>query len=112
MVVFSKATGERRRVIDADHDDEYALHIAVLHPGEGYMFINHVDYDSFLDAHALNHHVATVGAGKDAAPHPRASVHEVVHPKGHVVNVIHADPTCGDSGEHIGPGHILRPLKE
>jgi hypothetical protein len=106
LVVYSKATGERRRVIDADDDGEYAWHEERLHPGEGMVYLDHATYDGFPHAHALNDHVAQ-HAGFAKAPDPMASRHAVVHPDGHVVNFIHADPTCGDSGEHIGPGHVL-----
>lgn len=106
MVVYSKATGERRRVIDADSDDEYQWHIDNLHPGEGCYFhtINH--YDTIGDGHALNDYCAKQ-AGFPAAPDPSTTRHAVVSPLGIVVNVIHADPTCGDLGEHIAPGHAL-----
>lgn len=106
LVVYSKATGERRRVIDADNDDEYTWHEANLHPGEGLIYLDHAVYDSFPHAHALNDHVAR-HAGFEKAPDPSTTRHAVVHPDGRVVNIIQADPTCGDSGEHIAPGHAL-----
>lgn len=113
LIVFSRATGERRRVIDCDDDAHYAAHLELMHPGESYLFMSHEEYDSIggryegkPGAHSLNHHVA-LHAGFSKAPDPHESIHAVVHPDGTVVNMVHADLTCGDSGEHYATGHKL-----
>lgn len=127
MVVYSKATGVRRRVIDADNDDEYKQHEATLHSGEGFFYLTTKEYDSHQSPHELNHTTA-IKAGFLATlelheeihvdvtvHHPQLgdySVrtidrHDIVDPNGKVVGACHADPTCGDSGEHFALGHQL-----
>jgi hypothetical protein len=106
LVVYSKATGERRRVVDADDDGEYAWHEANTRSGEGFAYVDHATYDAFPHAHALNDHVAQI-AGFTAAPDPSTTRHAVVDPQGNVVNIVHADPSCGDDGEEYFAGHTL-----
>jgi len=138
MVVYSKNTGVRRRVIDADDDSEYQAHIDTMHAGEGYFFLATADYDAHDNPHTLNHTTATqAGFKADLVYHAGTNVvhdvvvhykknarppapsndhsmrlvdrHDILDPAGNVVGACHADPTCGDSGEHFAPGHTLVP---
>jgi hypothetical protein len=116
MIVYAKSDGCRRRVIDADSDAEYPDHEALVHPGEGFFYMTHDDYDAFGDkgrAAALNDFTAQT-AGFTAAPDPVNGRHIVVDPNGTVINTVHADLSCGDCGEHFGEGHrlILHPTAE
>lgn len=106
MIVYSKATGVRRRVHDADHDNEYAYFEKHVHPGEGFFYLTHEKYDAHLSPLDLNETTAKK-AGFDKAPEHHADRHAIVDPNGIVVGTCHADLTCGDSGEHIAPGHTL-----
>lgn len=109
MIVYALSDGCRRRVIDADSDLEYKLHQDMLHPGEGFFMMSHDDYDAFGDkgrALALNDHTAKM-AGFDKAPDFENGRHVVVDPNGTVINVVHADLTCGDCGDHFGEDHKL-----
>lgn len=115
LVVFSKKTGERRRVVDADSDAEYDHHVKLVHPGEDYMFLSHAEYDTigtrydeYPGTHGLNHHVA-LHAGFERAPKPHETIHAIIDPTGLVVNTVHADPECGDCGGHYAPEHKLVP---
>ena len=106
LVIYSRATGARRRVIDADDDAEYRAHINQMHPGEGFFFLVHDDYDAHRHPEHLDETTARK-AGFGKAPAYEDGLHDVVHPRGHVVATTHADPTCGDHGEHFGKSHRL-----
>lgn len=107
MIVYSKAQGVVRAIHDADHDREYDDHFALheVHPGKGILYLLHAEYDA-LDGPALAELVGR-HAGFGGAPEPHADRHAVVSPDGTVVAAIHCDPSCGDSGEHVAPGHTL-----
>lgn len=106
LVIYSKATGERRMVVDADNDAEYDQIIQNLHPGEGYYFIDHNTYDKIGNGNDLNIHCAKQ-AGFQDQPDPDNSRHIVVDDKNQVIHALKADPTCGDTGEHFGKGYLL-----
>lgn len=111
LIVYSKRTGERRRVIDADDDAELAWHVERLHPGEGHLYLSHAEYDAITNAHDLND-LAARAAGFDKEPDPSIGRHAVVNTAGLVVNVVQADLACGDCGEHQGPRFLLIPHPE
>lgn len=108
MIVYSRATGVRRRVIDADFDWEYPFFIKHVHPGEGYFFLSHADYDAHHSPLDLNETTARF-AGFNRAPPLDIDEHDIVTPGGIIVGTCHCDLTCGDSGEHIGRGYRLIP---
>jgi hypothetical protein len=126
MIVYSRVTGVRRRVIDADDDAEYLAHEATLHPGEGFFYLTHAEYDAHDNPHVLNHTTATRAGFSatlelhDGVPHDvtvhypegdqsirSVDRHAIIAPGGRVIGACHADLTCGDSGEHFAVGHLL-----
>jgi hypothetical protein len=108
MVVASRKTGAFRRVIDDNDDTAYAKHHEPhVHPGEVVIYMHPNDYNQYKgNAMGWHDHVARA-AGFKERPHWTTTRHAVVSPRGEIMNVIEADPSCGDLGEHIAPGHTL-----
>ncbi|MBA0083740.1 MAG: hypothetical protein HRJ53_01975 [Acidobacteria bacterium Pan2503] len=134
MIVYSKQFGTRRRIIDADDDSEYDACVAALNRGEGFFYMTHAEYDAITDPNTLNYQVvtragfsATLEHTWDGVPH-RVIVHykhsgkhpsddwdvrlvdrhAIIHSDGTtVIGACHADPSCGDDGAHIAPGHTI-----
>ena len=46
-------------------------------------------------------------AGFKERPHWSTTRHCLVSPRGEIVNIVEADPSCGDLGEHLAPGHTF-----
>ena len=104
-VVLSKATGQVRRVIQCDSDEQYTYHESYLNDGEQLLYLSNEEHASF-DGKLLEfkHHVAQK-AGFPGAPDEVHSRHVHVHPDTNVINILSADLTCGDSVQ--GEGHKL-----
>jgi len=108
MVVASRKTGALRRIIDDDDDTAYAKHHEPnVHPGEIVHYMHPNEYNQYRgDPTGFHDHVARK-TGHPHRPHWSTTRHAVVSPRGEVVNIIEADASCGDLGEHIAPGHTL-----
>jgi hypothetical protein len=106
MAVVSRKTGQLRRIIDASDDADYEnVHRKHVHPGEMVVYVKPNDYkgrtpEQFADFIAQK-------AGQKERPHWSTTRHCLVSPRGEIMTVIEADPSCGDSCEHLAPGHRL-----
>jgi hypothetical protein len=108
MIVYSRKTGKRRLVIDADDDAEYEIQERRRHRGEGFFYLTHASYDAHTSPWDLDRTTAHV-AGFSEAPHEHADRHEVVASDGSILGMIHCDPSCGDLPDHVEREWRLRP---
>jgi hypothetical protein len=107
LVVVSRKTGQLRRIIDDSEDSGYDWHEKNMHPGEQAIYVSPNEYKEHRGAMLGFHDLVARKAGFKERPHWSTTRHAVVSPRGEVMNIIEADPSCGDSGEHIAPGHTL-----
>lgn len=105
--IYSKKTGWLRRLIYP----WVAAHGHYVHPGEAILFLAPDHYSSFNHFPDLELHVHAT-AGTDPSKVAAATEHYVVGPDGTIHSLLRADPSCGDLGEHVAPGHILVNKKE
>jgi hypothetical protein len=101
-LIYSKKTGWLRRLIYP----WVASHGHYVHPGEDILFLARSHYHSFshfpdIEAHVHKH------AGTDPSKVAAATEHYAVGPDGACHGLLRADPSCGDSGAHVAPGHRL-----
>lgn len=108
MVIYSRRTGKRRLVIDADDDAEYEIQERRRHVGEGFFYLSHQAYDAHRSPQELDRTTALY-AGFSEVPHPHADHHEVIADDGSVLGVIHCDPSCGDLPDHVEREWRLKP---
>jgi hypothetical protein len=108
LAVVSRKTGQLRRIIDDDDDTAYEKHHeTAMHSGEMAIYVHPNDYKQYIGEPLKFHdHVARL-AGFKERPHWSTTRHAVVSPRGEIMNIIEADPSCGDLGEHLAPGHTL-----
>ena len=98
LVVISKKTGLMRRVIlTSGTDNDYEEHLKTLHHGEKAIFVPHDQWEKFQHADEMLDHVAKK-AGHKGKPHHDVHKYAVVNENDMVVNIIIADPSCGDKG--------------
>ena len=107
LAIYSKKTGALRRVIDADHDHEYVLHEQITHPGEGFIYVPHSVYDDYINFPFRFHDYVAQQVGFEGRPHHSTTRHAHINEHGEVINIIEADISCGDDGEHLGKGHKI-----
>lgn len=105
LAIVSRKTGALRRTIDDSEDEQYATHEAAMHPGEMAIYVHPNDFNGRLPEDF--HDFVAKKAGHHGKPHWSTTRHAVVSPRGEIMNVIEADPSCGDLGEHVAPGHTL-----
>jgi hypothetical protein len=106
MAVASRKTGQLRRLIDDDDNTAYeTIHETHVHPGEMVIYIDPNDYHSRTPEDFHDFIAQKVGHKKK--PHWSTTRHALVSPRGEIMNIIEADPSCGDLGEHLAPGHTL-----
>lgn len=107
LIVTSKRTGQLRRVIQTDNDEEFAHWENDAHPGENIYYMSIEEYSAFEGKFdEFKHHVAK-HHGFEKTPHDDESRLAHVDPEGNVINVIHGDLSCGDHVEWHGEGHSL-----
>lgn len=107
LAIVSRKTGALRRTIDDSEDKNYAEHEAMMHPGEMAIYVTPNEYKAHRNNMIGFHDHVARKAGHPNRPHWSTTRHCVVSPRGEVMNIIEADPSCGDLGEHIAPGHTL-----
>src|ERR1700679_1846276 len=99
LTIVSRKTGALRRVIDDSEDENYAIHEANMHPGEMAIYVTPNEFKGHapMDFHDF----VARKAGHKGKPHWSTTRHALVSPRGEIMHIIEADPSCGDLGEHI-----------
>jgi len=105
LAVVSRKTGALRRTID--DDTGYDEHEKNIHSGEVAVYITPNEYKEYAGDVMGFHDFVAQKVGFKQRPHWSTTRHCLVSPRGEVMNIIEADPSCGDLGEHLAPGHTL-----
>jgi hypothetical protein len=103
LIIYSKKTGKIRRIIDADNNSEYKEHENNKHDGEGFLYLTHQEYEkNFIKLQEFISKKINL-----KIPELHETRHAHVDHNGNVINIIEADLSCGDSGDHLGKNHKI-----